>query len=380
LAVAWTVDAAAAPFVISGLSAVPTRHPLGPLTINAPGVELYRWKPNVSFYRAEAAPATTITFPLTPAGVQTLNLIARRGGVWQDEDEPTTWTWLFDPNYGSDMSSLAHVRGQTFEDVEGTTVSFVWNGRNSSGVLQLPGWYTIRVRLTDALGNTTFVNQLVHIDELVSTVSPLTDLAAGAEKPDARGAWVVWQQRDSGTPNIAAQNIGGGGGAAIPLTDSTFNQENPRTDGRYAVWQGRRANGNWDVFFADLTDPDNVVAITASDDRNEINPVIDWPWVVWQTKSLADPSAPWQLQATNLETAQLITVNATTTDQLDPAVRAGRVVWQDFRDVGFGEIYFRDLESGEQRRLTNNTFGQYAPDVDGHMVVWQDNRHTQGGL
>jgi len=55
----------------------------------------------------------------------------------------------------------------------------------------------------------------------------------------------------------------------------------------------------------------------------------------------------------------------------------GRLVWQDFRDVGFGEIYFRDLETGEQRRLTNNGFGQYSPDIDGNWVVWQDNRNTQ---
>src|SRR5690606_21859802 len=40
----------------------------------------------------------------------------------------------------------------------------------------------------------------------------------------------------------------------------------------------------------------------------------------------------------------------------------------------------RDLETGEQRRITNSTFGQYAPDIDGHWVVWQDNRHTQVDL
>jgi beta propeller repeat protein len=105
--------------------------------------------------------------------------------------------------------------------------------------------------------------------------------------------------------------------------------------------------------------------------------VVDWPWVVWQARSTTDASAPWQLEATNLETAQFFTVNATATDQLDPALHAGRVVWQDFRDVGFGEIYFRDLETGDQRRLTNNTFGQYVPHIDGDWVVWQDNRHTQ---
>jgi beta propeller repeat protein len=235
----------------------------------------------------------------------------------------------------------------------------------------------VRIRLSDTLGNATFVTKLVRIDELLAPPTGLTAPGVGAEKPDARGNWLVWQERGAGAPNIRARNIGGGGGGVLNLTTATANQENPRTDGRYVVWQGRRENGNWDVYLVDLTVPGTVRTLTNTTGRNEINPVVDWPWVVWQAKSISDPSAPWQLEAVNLETAQAFVVNAAVADQLDPALRAGRVVWQDFRDVGYGEIYLRDLETGEQRRITNNGFGQYAPDIDGHWVVWQDNRHTQ---
>lgn len=377
LTVSWVVDATAAGFVVAGLPPVPTRYPVTSLTVSAPGVELYRWKPNDSFWRPEAAPGTSFDLPLATAGQQTLGLIARRSGVWQLETSPSTWRWLYDPAYGSDLAALTKVYSRTFSAVQGTTVAFTWDGRNDAGVLQLPGWYTVRIRLADTLGNFTFVNRLVRIDELVAVPTALTALGAGAERPDARGPWLVWQERGSGTPNIRARNVGGGGGPILTLTSTTFNQENPRTDGRQAVWQGRRENGNWDIFFVDLTDPTHVVAITDTPAKNEINPVVDWPWIVFQTKDTSTPSAPWQLEAVNMETAQKISVNATAMDQLDPAIRAGRVVWQDFRDVGFGEIYFRDLETGEQRRLTNNGFGQYAPDIDGNWVVWQDNRHTQ---
>ena len=377
LSVSWVVDANAAPFVLAGLPPVPTRYPITSLTVTAPGVELYRWNPNNSFYRAEAAPGTSFDLPAPTVGAQTLKLLARRGGVWQLDTAPSSWSWLYDPAYGSDFSSLTQVLSRTFTGVQGTTISFVWDGKDASGVLQLPGWYTVRVKLTDALGNFTFINQLVRIDELVTTPTAMTALSDGAEKPDARGAWLVWQERGSGTPNIRARNVGGAGGPVLNITSDALNQENPRTDGRHVVWQRRRENGNWDISRVDLTAPGVIIPLTDTPTRNEINPVIDWPWVVWQSKDISNPNAPWQLEAANLETSQRFTVNATSADQLDPAIRAGRVVWQDFRDVGFGEIYFRDLESGEQRRLTNNGFGQYAPDIDGNWVVWQDNRNTQ---
>lgn len=380
LSVTWTINGDAPPFVLAGLPPVPTRYPITALTANAQGVELYRWTLNDSYYRAEAAPGTSFDLPVQVAGAQTLKLIAKRSGVWQTEASASTWPWLYDPAYGSDLSALPLVYSRTYNAVQGTTVAFTWDGRNAAGVLQLPGWYTVRIRLLDALGNATFVHQLVRIDELVTTPGAMTALSDGAEKPDARGSWLVWQQRGTGTPNIRARNIGGAGGAVLTITNEALSQENPRTDGRHAVWQRRRENGNWDIARVDLTAPSVVIAVTDTATRHEINPVIDWPWVVWQSKDASNPSAPWQLEAANLETSQRFTVNATSTDQLDPAIQAGRVVWQDFRDVGYGEIYFRDLETGEQRRLTNNGFGQYAPDIDGQWVVWQDNRNTQVDL
>lgn len=375
--VGWTIDPTAIDYSISGLPAIPTRYAIGALTVNAPGIDLYRWKINDTYWRPQAAPGASLTLPLLPAGQQSLALIARRGDTWQTESAAAHWSWNYDPNYGSNFDALPLVYTETFPGVEGTTIAFDWDGRDNAGVAQLPGWYSVRVRLTDAVGNSTFLTRLVRIDDLLTGASALTDTTGGAEKPDARGLWLVWQDQTTGTPNIRARNLGTGGGSVLNITEGTLAQQNPRTDGRQAVWQGRRTNGNWDVMFVDLTDPTHVVALTDTADKDEINPVIDWPWVVWQVRDMAAASAPWQLKAANLETGQLFTVDATSADQLEPAVRAGRVVWQDFRDVGYGEIYFRDLETGAQRRITNHEAGQYAPDIEGHWIVWQDNRNTQ---
>lgn len=373
----WEVNPSAPDFSLAGLPPTPTRYAPGKITVSGSGMSLFRWKPNNSFFRAEAPLGTEIEFPLGPVGLQTLSLLAKIGTEWQDDSDASTVTWRYDPTFGSDMSSLPLVYSETRESVQGANFQFAWDGRSNGGVLQQPGWYTIRIMLQDELGKISFVNQLVKIEELASAPTVIADVSAGAEKPHARGDWLVWQQRDGGTPNIHAQHVGDPGATPFSVTSLALAQENPRTDGRYVVWQGSQENGTTDIFIADLSTPDLTEPVTSTPVRNEVKPVVDWPWVVYQSKDASNPSAPWQLEAKNLETGQHFMVDPTSKDQLDPALHAGRVVWQDFRDPGFGEIYFRNLETGEQCRITNSTFGQYFPDIDGNWIVWQDNRHTQ---
>ena len=125
--------------------------------------------------------------------------------------------------------------------------------------------------------------------------------------------------------------------------------------GKVAGEFSRQANGTWDVWTKNLTTADAAQALTTTPEIDEVNPTIDWPWVVYQTKPASSPSAPWQLMARNLVTGQTSVVDAGPQDQLDPEVQAGRVVWQDHREVGFGEIYLKHLETNERRRITTNT-------------------------
>jgi beta propeller repeat protein len=55
-------------------------------------------------------------------------------------------------------------------------------------------------------------------------------------------------------------------------------------------------------------------------------------------------------------------------------------VWQDFRDSGYGEIYLKDLVSGQVRRITDDAGGQYHPVIFDQWVVWADNRGGQVDL
>ena len=57
--------------------------------------------------------------------------------------------------------------------------------------------------------------------------------------------------------------------------------------------------------------------------------------------------------------------------------RRARVVWQDLRNPGAGEIYFYDLSAGTLQRITTNLFAKSHPAIRDHWIVWQDSRNIE---
>jgi beta propeller repeat protein len=205
----------------------------------------------------------------------------------------------------------------------------------------------------------------------------LVNSSRGPANPYARGQWAVWQDQSDGNLDIYAQNLLSNNAPVIPVTHASLSQINPRTDGRYVVWQARQINGNWDVYLDDLTSANGPQALTSTRTLDEVNPAIDWPWVVYQVRSSINTNNPWQLFAKNLATAQTFQVSPSTQDEISPDVQAGRVVWQDFRNPGAGEIYFSSLEKIQSIRLTTNLYGKYNPAIYDNWIVWSDNRNIE---
>ena len=335
----------------------------------------YRWNLDDTFFKAEAPITTPLALSALNTGDHELEFIGKYGGVWQPTNAATVIRWRYDPAYGADLSTLTLVKTQNYPDTAGLTLTNVWDGKNGAGVPQLPGVYTVRLKLTDALGREFYRSELVFIEKLSSGETELA--AGGGSSPHARGDWAVWQEQVDGVAAIRARNLTSGP-LPVQVTNSVLAQEKPRTDGRYVIWQARQPNGVFDIVYADLTAAViTPVKVTSSSGRHEISAAIDWPWAVYQFKLASSETAPWQIEAKNLENNTVIRVDATTQNQFTPAIHAGRVVWQDWRDVGPGEVYFGDLESGERRRITMQPAGQYNPVIFGHTIVWQDNRNTQ---
>lgn len=379
--VAWTVNPSAPATRVTGAPATPTRLDTAILNVAGTGVTAFRWNLNDSYYRAEAVAPGSVSVAYTGPAAQNIKMavIGKINGTYQATANATTLNWRYDPLFGYSTFGMPLVRSYAVTNIGTAQQMFIWDGRNDQGATLPAGWYTVRVTLSDELGRTNFAMRLVQIGEPSGTASTIADVSRGARNPHARGAWAVWQDQSATKWDIYAQNLATNS-SVLKLTTTPLNQENPYTDGRYVVWQGRQTNGNWDVFIKDLASSAPVTTVTGTLEVDEINPAIDWPWVVYQRRSAAIPGAPWQLVATNLSSGQRFVVWSSTQDQLDPDIQGSKLVWQDWRDVGPGEIYFKDLESGEQRRITTNTFGQYNPAVYGNWIVWQDNRNNQVDL
>lgn len=377
LTVSWRVDAAAPAFTITGIPATPTSAQTATLTVGSPNADLYRWTIGEGHYRGEASLTEPIELENLDPGTHTVSIIGKIGGTWQEEENAAQVSWTIDPDYGSDFSRLPLVRSETFAGVQGTTLRYVWDGRDESGNMAPTGWYLARIKLSDSIGNVAYATKLVQVQNLATGERTIAEASRGAARPHAKGDWAVWQDRSEGTWNIVGRRLTDTNVGLQTITTGSAGQENPFTDGKYVVWQGRRDNGAWDVWIRDLSTMAAPTLVTSSPDRNDIKPVIEWPWVAFQSRSVNDSQAPWQVRVVNLLTAEKIHVSPTTENQQDLDIHAGRIVWQDHRDVGPGEIYFSDLETSEIRRISHNTDGQYRPKISGNWIVWQDNRHTQ---
>jgi beta propeller repeat protein len=376
----WFVDTAGPTTTVAG-PATPTRSNSANLTVAGSGVTAYRYTINNGFYRPESNLLDHIVVSALNPGPQVVSVIGKTNGVYQPTNVATTVTWTYDPAYGSDLSALRRVRSASFANVGSNPVTFTWDGRNDSNVIVTPGWYTVRITLSDPLGHQVFSTKLVKLDEVSGALTELADVTRGAKNPHARRGRAVWQDQSSGGFNIYARSLAGSDLTVKPVTTSPVSQENPKTDGRYVVWQARQPNGNWDIYLKDLDSSAAAVAVTQTSTFDEINPVIEWPWIVYQRRNTGDPAAVSRLIAQNLVTAATFAVSPATQDQLDPDIQGGRVVWQDFRDVGPGEIYFRNLDSLDPaRRITTNSWGQYHPAIFDNVIVWQDNRAGQVDL
>ncbi len=377
LTVSWVVDATAPSTVVTGAPASPTAANGAQLTVGGAGVTNYRWTLNHSFFNAPAPVSSPIVLSNLNVTQAVVGVLGQSNGVYQSTNTPTTVAWTINPLYGYDMTSLPAVRSVNYTNLGGGTVTLNWDGTSGAGVLEPAGWYTARITLSDTLGNTNFAVVLAQVGALSGSSSLLADFNRGPQSPSARGRWAVWQDQSDGNWEIYAKDVTSNN-PIVQVTHTPYSQQYPRTDGRYVVWQAQQTNGNWDVYINDMQAGTGPRAVANTPNTDEIYPAIDWPWVVFQARPTANSSAPWQVRAINLASNTApFTVSASTQDQLSPDIHAGRVVWQDLRNPGAGEIYFDDLNAGTLLRVTTNLFAKFHPAIRDNWIVWQDSRNSE---
>ena len=373
--VSWVIDDNAPSTVVTTSLYTPTREVDAQFSVS--GVDAYKFTVDQGYYR----PETDVSLPIELSGLgegpHVLSVIGNTDGNWQAEEDATTLNWRIDRQYGCDFSSLLHVRHVEFEDIGSGTINYQWDGKSDQGVVLSPGWYTVRLTVKDELGRATSSIKLIHIGDIMQGSAAVSPGIAGQKNVHAFGKWAIWQDQRNGNWDIYGLDITNESASPVVIANGALNQENPKTDGKYAVWQDRQSDGTWDIWAIEIGGSTASFAITSTPDQDEQNPAIYWPWVVYQAKPANNPAAPWQLKAYNMDLDTTESVDTTSQDQIDPAIHKGKVVWQDFRDAGYGEIYLKDLNTGEVKRLTNDSYGQYYPSIFDNWVVWSDNRNTQ---
>ena len=379
--VSWVVDAGAPAITITGMPETPTRE-----TTVTPGVigsVHYCYRVDGGVYSPDAGVGIPLTLTQMDDGEHVFEVLTRAGSdaICPADGTGTVARWTVDRSYGLQLPLERQVRHESLGQVGSGPVTFSWDGQDDAGLTVSPGWYTIKLTVSDALGRSTSAIRFVRIGDLLADGSLLPDAGTAAqEEAHAAGRWIVWQDQRNGNWDIYAMDMNDETETPIPIRNNTYNQKRPRTDGEYVVWEDRQADGTWDIWAKKLGVANAALAVTDSPEADDRKPTVFWPWVVYQTKPVSNPSAPWQLKAYNMITATSETVDLTAHDQMDPWVHKQRVVWQDFRDVGPGEIYFKNLKTGDVRRITHSGAGQYFPVISEQWIVWADNRDTQFDL
>ena len=241
----------------------------------------------------------------------------------------------------------------------------------------------------------------------------IASTADNQKNPDIDGDIIVWQDDRNGNWDIYAMELSTR--TVFPVCTAKGDQENPRVDGDIIVWQDLR-NGNWDIYsyniatgqeqavytgtFAQIT-PDvstvngkayvvwqhhngsiyNVYHKTigpgratplSSSTAGQYRPRIDYPRVVWYDYRNGNADI-YMYTFGYLLPVSIVENN--TASQIYPVVSGRKIVWIDNRN-GNWDIYCGDLDAAAIYPVCVEDSTQYAPDIDGSLVVWEDSRNT----
>ncbi len=201
----------------------------------------------------------------------------------------------------------------------------------------------------------------------------LTPYEFDQQNPAVDREWViwednfVWEDNPDGVWNLFGADVIRNNKAVEYLFGGfTEPQQYSAISGHFVVWQ-QRYQDEWDVYAADISDPDspNIIAV-AIESSNAINPDIDGNLIVWQD----DRNGDWDIYGYNLSTRREFPItdiqpNQTVfSDQTAPAISGSTVVWQDNLG-GKMNVYFSILSGPEIAECARPPLG----DANGDCVV-----------
>jgi beta propeller repeat protein len=191
---------------------------------------------------------------------------------------------------------------------------------------------------------------------------------------------VVYQDNSSGDWDIWLADIADPlNPANYPVTDFFNDQTEPAIHGNTIVWQDELTPGTWDIYAADITEPNNA-SIYAVDgfEFDQTAPAVYRSTVVYQDDTFGD-SDIWSADVwlKNAPQYRSVVSDDAALNQTAPTVWGDMVVYEHETAGGDIDIYGRDMSilHSEPFIIAGGAGLQRAPDISGHLVVWQDDRH-----
>lgn len=272
---------------------------------------------------------------------------------------------------------------------------------------------------------------------LCAAVQPVYSTANPQQHPDIENGIVVWAEDTGGDSDIYGVDLSGPQGVLISVAVYVgSDQDRPAIWNDRVAYQDN-FEGDWDIWVTDISDPTRPVDHLVTHEESyylydQTHPAIHGNTVVWQSYAVVDDGAggtieDWDIAAadiTQVNNAWLYFVDDFADDQAAPAVYRFDIVYQDNsfgdedllsadvwlkdwpqynevvsddaalnqtvpavwdemvvyqQETGGGdfEIYARDTSQldSEPFLIAGGPGLQQAPDIAGHIVVWQDNRN-----
>jgi len=227
----------------------------------------------------------------------------------------------------------------------------------------------------------------IRVADINNLAEPLifvvSDIADNNERnPAIHGNMVVWQDGDAGDFNIYGADITDlNNPAEFPIAEFEYDQQSPAIYRTTVVWQDNFF-GDWDIYAADIwqrNKPEEAPVSFIENDQQ--SPAIWGNIVVWQDNFFGN----WDIYAADISDFDRLSraepnnpiefaITTNESSQTNPDIDGNIVVWQDNRNNNW-DIFGYNLTTQKEFQITDESHDQTNPAVSGNVVVWQDNRN-----
>ncbi len=205
---------------------------------------------------------------------------------------------------------------------------------------------------------------------------------ADQTRPSIWGSQVAWEDNFEGFLDIWVSDISDTDNIVrypLPLFDT--DQAFPRIHGNTVVWQDLfvdpdTGQSDWDIYAADITDPNAVIYPVAVYEGDQKRPDVYRSRIVWQD-DFADVEDILAADLWRRNDPEVSLVSAVDTPQTFPATDGRYVIWQEDFDEEVVGLYGADVSdpANPVEFFIAEAYGQEVnPRLSGHLVIWQDNR------